>query len=125
MFGVLGLAGLFGKLIDFLKSPIGIILVVVGVYFLGHWRGEKEARVECAQEKAASREAARRIDERATGESRVAMADQLRAAEARAAAGEKAVAEYAKRLKESPDCAIDPATADELNRVRDQPLPGR
>jgi hypothetical protein len=53
---------LAGKILDFLKSPIGIALMIGLAYFIGHWRGGNAAEEICQAEKRESAQQAARMD---------------------------------------------------------------
>lgn len=123
MIALAALPALAGRTLDFLKSPLGILLVVAGAYLVGYWRGDSAAGAKCEERAKASVEAARAIDQKAATEARAAMEQQIRAAQEREAAQKQELETYAQILRTRPSagCTLDDVPA---GRLRLEPVPG-
>lgn len=115
MTGILPLGGLLavfsglslGKVLDFIKSPVGIVLMVVmlcfGSFAYGSIRSTRIERAACQARIDASIEAAREFDAQIAAEQRAAAQKQITEATARVTAAEQKVDEYARTHK---SCSI-------------------
>lgn len=121
------------KLFGFFKSPVGVLLLAVGLYGVGYWRGSSAKEAEWKAKAAASIEAARQIDTKAATEALAAKDRQLKDAEAREAARKKELDLYVEALSRAGAngrCSIDdlfPANPPGSNPsgLRGNVVPGR
>jgi hypothetical protein len=118
----LGIFALLGRLVpspaqilDFLKSPVGIVLMIGIAYFVGDYRGRHKAEAICQEQMRASVEAAKSIDTKALEQQLANAREQQKAAEARAVAGDQRLKEFADAIKD--DCEFSPDELDRLNSL--------
>jgi hypothetical protein len=103
---ITGLPALAGKLLDFLKSPAGIALLLGLAYGVGYWRGDKLADAKCEARIQSSISEAKRIDEKAATEREAAMRVQKAEAETRMVRAEQEAKRYEQELKDKSNCVI-------------------
>jgi hypothetical protein len=122
MMGLFALPALAGKVLDFLKSPIGIVVIVGLAYLIGYWRGDSAADAKCEARARASIEAARQIDAKAQAEADARMREQIAAAQGREEAFRKQVDDYAKIAEQ---CTLRAGADDPVISVQPDAVPGR
>lgn len=102
-----GLFTLLGKILDFLKSPAGIVLIVACAAFGGHLQGKWQAERVCLQEKRESIAAAKDIDLGAASAAGANMTELLRQAREQVLAAQAQLAEQKRETDALPQAIRD------------------